>query len=194
MKKTKILSVFLLLLLILITASACKRSKSKGALSGEAQKICGSWAYNHEKEKAVAVFHEDGNAEYEGKKYTFECDNEFIHMKDHDGDELQIRYVKDKDGIYLYTKKTYSFNGDEEPDGLIGEWICAETNWSFYFSTAGTFLEDGYFPGYYTVDKEKSTIKLKYTETFEDTLCYYQLNGKELTIEYPWRMVPTSAE
>lgn len=57
--------------------------KNATAKSNEA--ICGSRAYTHDKETAIAVFHKDGIAKYEGKDYSFECDSQFIKLKDKDG-------------------------------------------------------------------------------------------------------------
>jgi hypothetical protein len=62
------------------------------------------------------------------------------------------------------------------------------------FTDKGTFLEDGYFPGYYTVDEANSTLKLVYNDQFEDTICYFRLEGDKLYIEYPWPMVKMSSK
>ncbi len=190
MKKTKLITIFLVIVLILLAMTAC--GKNNTALSEEAQKICGSWAYNHDKETAIAVFREDGTAQYEGKDYSFECDGQFIQLKDKKGDTIQLRYAFNDEGIYLYSNNTYTFSGEGEPDGLVGEWSCAEKKWSYSFTEQGTFMEDGFFPGYYTVDDKNSTFKLVYNDQFEDTVCYFQLEGNKLSIEYPWRMVKMS--
>lgn len=157
-----------------------------------AKSIYGSWAYTHDKETAIAVFHEDGTAQYEGKDYTFECESQFIKLKDTDGKTIQLRYEFDDEGMYLYSNNTYTYSGEGEPDGLVGEWSCAEKNWTYTFTETGTFMEDGFFSGHYTVDDENSTFKLVYDDEFEDTVCYFQLEGNELHIEYPWRMVKIS--
>ena len=189
MKKTKVLSTFFVVVLMLLTA--CSK-KERVALSEEAVDICGSWAYIHDKETAIAVFREDGTAQYEGKDYTFDCDSMFIKLTNKDSETIQLRYALDDEGMYLYSNNTYIYSGDSKPDGLVGEWTCAENNWTYSFSEAGTFLEDGYFPGYYTIDNENSTFKLVYNDQFEDTICYFQMDDNKLHIEYPWRMVEIS--
>lgn len=194
MKTTKFLPIFFAIVLILLLMTACGKNENDTANSNETLEICGSWAYIHDKETAIAVFREDGIAQYEGKDYSFECDSQFIKLKDTDGETIQLRYVLDDEGMYLYSKNTYTFTGEGEPDDLVGEWSCAEKNWSYSFTEAGTFMEDGYFSGYYTVDDEKSTFKLVYNDQFEDTVCYFQLKENKLYIEYPWRMVRISAK
>jgi hypothetical protein len=192
MKTIKYLPAFFAVVLVLLSMTACGKIKNATALSNEALGICGSWAYIHDKETAIAVFREDGTAQYEGKDYSFECDSQFIKLKDKDGETTQLRYTLDDEGIYLYSNNTYTFSGDGEPDGLVGKWSCAEKNWSYTFTEEGTFLEDGYFPGEYTVDNENSTFKLVYNDQFEDTVCYFRLEENKLHIEYPWRMVKKS--
>ncbi len=192
MKTTKFIPTFFVVVLMLLLITACGKNENDTAISNEVLGICGSWAYIHDKETAIAVFHEDGIAQYEGKDYSFECDSQFIKLKDTDGETIQLRYVLDDEGMYLYSNNTYTFSGEGEPDGLVGEWSCAEKNWSYSFTEAGTFMEEGYFPGYYTVDDENSTFKLVYNDQFEDTVCYFQLEENKLHIEYPWRMVRIS--
>ncbi len=63
--------------------TAC--GKNAPAKSNEAKGICGNWAYTHDKETVIAVFHKDDTAQYEGKDYSFECDSQFIKLKDKDG-------------------------------------------------------------------------------------------------------------
>ncbi|MBB2183961.1 hypothetical protein H0486_13860 [Lachnospiraceae bacterium MD1] len=187
MKKTKLLLAFFTSVLILLLMTACGKNNSD--LSKEALKIVGSWAYIHDKETAIAVFSKDGTAEYEGKDYSYVCDSQFIKLKNTDGEMIQLRYLLDDEGMYLYSNNTYSFSGTGKPDGLIGEWECPEKNWSYFFTDKGTFMEDGYFTGYYTVDDKNSTFKLVYNDQFEDTVCYYTLDNDKIKIEYPWRMV-----
>lgn len=192
MKRDNILPAFLAVVLMLLLLTACDKNKSDIVLSNEAQKICGSWAYIHDKETAIAVFREDGTAKYEDKGYSFECDSQFIKLKDKDGETIQLRYVLDDEGMYLYSNNTYTFSGEGEPHGLVGDWSCAEKKWSYTFKEDGLFLEDGIFSGNYTVDDENSTFKLVYNDPFEDTVCFFVLKENKLQIEYPWRMVSTS--
>ncbi len=192
MKKIKLLITFLAIMLILLTLTACGKKENDTVISKEAQAISGSWAYIHDRETAIAVFHKNGTAEYEGEEYTFECDSQYIMLKNKDGETKQLRYTLDDEGMYLYSNNTYTFSGEGEPSGLVGEWSCKEKNWTYTFTETGTFMEDGFFPGYYTVDDQNSTFKLVYNDQFEDTVCYFSLDGDKLCIEYPWRMVKMS--
>ncbi len=189
MKMTKFMATFLAIVLMLLLMTACGKNEKDTAISDEALKICGSWAYNHDKETAIAVFNEDGTAQYEGKDYSFDCNSQFIKLKNSDGETIQLRYTLDDEGMYLYSNNTYTFSGEGEPSGLVGEWSYTEKHWSYSFTEEGTFMEDGIFTGYYTVDDKNSTFKLVYNDQFEDTVCYFQLEGNKLNIEYPWRMV-----
>lgn len=194
MKILKFLPIVFIVLFLLLLMTACGMNKKVTAISDKAMRICGSWAYIHDKDTAIAIFHGDGTAQYEGKDYSFECDSQYIKLKDADGEITQLRYTLDDEGMYLYSNNIYTFCGEGEPDGLVGEWSCAGKNWSYSFTEAGTFLEDGYFPGYYTVDDENSTFQLVYNDQFEDTVCFYRLEGGKLYLEYPWRMVRISAK
>jgi hypothetical protein len=194
MKTTKLPLTIFAVVLMLLLMTACSKNKNDPAKSDEALEIYGSWAYNHDKETAIAVFLEDGTAQYEGKDYSFECDSQFIKLTNTDGETKQLRYVLDDEGMYLYSNNTYTFSGEGEPDDLVGEWTCADKNWTYSFTETGTFMEDGYFSGNYTVDDENSTFKLVYNGEFEDTVCYFQLEENKLYIEYPWPMVRTSTK
>ncbi len=195
--KTKRFVKTIVSVLPILLMTACGWSgdtKSDVSLSEEAETICGSWAYIHDKETAIAVFEKDGTAKYEGKKYSFDCDSRYIWLKDAEDNTLRLRYIMDDEGMYLYQNTTYIYSKEGEPEGLVGQWTCPETNWSFEFTDSGTFLEDGFFSGNYTVDEKSETFKLIYNDKFEDTICYYHTEGNELDIEYPWRMVRTDAE
>ncbi len=192
MKTTKFLPTLFVVLLMLLLMTAC--DKNDTAKSDEELEICGSWAYKHDKETAIAVFREDGTAKYEGKDYSFESDSQFIKLKNTEGEIVELRYALDDEGMYLYSNNTYTFSGEGKPDGLVGEWTCADKNWSYSFTKTGTFNEDGYFSGSYTIDDENSTFKLVYNDEFEDTVCYFQLEVNKLHIEYPWRMVRMNAK
>lgn len=192
MKTIKFLPIIFAVVFIVLLVAACGKNENGNDKSNEALGIYGSWAYIHDKEKAIAVFREDGTAQYEGKDYSFECESQFINLKDKNGETTQLRYTLDDEGMYLYSNNTYTFSGEGEPSSLVGEWSCAEKNWSYSFTEAGTFLEDGFFSGNYTVDDENSTFKLVYKEQFEDTVCYFRCEENKLRIEYPWRMVKIS--
>lgn len=209
MSTRKVLTTGMALIGIMLLLTGCGNNKAETSnvgigsnadalfnneLSEDVPDICGSWGYIYDKETAVAVFYENGTARYEGKDYSYVNDNQFIWLKDAGGEMICLRYIPDDEGIYLFKSTTYTFSGEGKPNGLVGEWSCTEKNWSFTFTNTGTFLEDGYFPGSYTVDSEKSTFSLMYKDDFEDTTCYFQLDGNQLIIEYPWRMVKTSTK
>lgn len=151
--------------------------------------LLGRWAYVHDTENAALVFETTGYAVLDGEPYTYEYDDQFIKLTAMDGTVTNMRYVADNKGMYIYKHTTYTYTGSGAPNGLIGNWECKEKKWLFEFSDKGTFMEDGYFPGYYSVDEENGTFKLMYNDHFEDTECYYSIDGNELSIEYPWRMV-----
>lgn len=180
MGKSKRLFLILVSLCIITILTACK--KEEGSMSGK-------WAYNHDKDTTILSF--NGNkAEYKGVKYTYTSDDKFITFKDDKSNELKVRYERDKEDMLVYEKNVYTYSGEENPSGIVGIWKNAANNWSFEFTEDGTFMEDGYFPGHYDYDSEAGTVKLMYNDHFQDTICYLTLNGKELSIEYPWRMVP----
>ncbi len=149
--------------------------------------IVGKWAYIHDKETAVLELKSNGSAVYNNEKYSFTEDGQYIILSS-GKDKQKLRYELVKDDLYLYEPATYIYASEGEPDGLIGVW-ANENKWSYEFTKEGTFREDGYFPGYYTVDEANSTIKLVYNDHFEDTTIYYSLDGNRLLVEYPWRMV-----
>ncbi len=192
MRTTRAYSIVIFVLLVL-SLTACGNN-GENSLSAQARNVCGSWAYIHDRETPVAVFHENGSAEYDDVRYSFECEDGFILLTDKKGNTTKVRYELDDDGMLLYRSTKYSYSGDTKPDGLIGQWTCPETSWTFEFTGAGTFLEDGYFPGLYTLDEQNKTFTLIYNDQFEDTVCYYSLEGDMLCIEYPWRMVKTATK
>lgn len=160
-------------------------------LSADAEAIVGSWAYIHEKDVEIAGFRKNGTAKYEGKSYRFESDGEYISLTDRKGSVQTIRYRITDDGMYLYKRTTYTYDGADAPKGLIGHW-SNPNNWSFEFTEQGTFMEDGYFPGLYEADEEAGTVRLVYNDQFEDTVCYFEVDGNTLYMEYPWKVVPTT--
>ncbi len=158
------------------------------ALSPQAQALQGKWAYIHDDQTTVLWLKENGTAVFHDKKYTYDCTDTTIVLTD-GGKETALRYQWDGDDIYLYEQTIYTYDGTDTPDGLVGKWVSEENNWSFEFTKQGTFDEDGYFPGHYTVDEAEGTFKLMYNDPFEDTTCYYRIDGSNLLIEYPWHMV-----
>lgn len=148
--------------------------------------LCGRWAYNHDPETVVLELKNNGKAVLDGKKCSYKVDGDFLVFSG--GANERCRYVLDKDGLLFYKTTTYTFDGEIQTD-LVGKWKDESDNWSFEFTDKGTFMEDDYFPGYYVENTEEHTIKLIYNDHFEDTVCYYSIEGDELTLEYPWRMV-----
>lgn len=170
------------ILMLLMTACA-----ANAPLSQQAQALLGKWGYIHDDQTAVLTLKDSGKAVFHEKEYTFDCDDTFITLTNAQGEEWQLRYLKNDESFYIYEQTTYTCEGSH--DGLIGKWVSEKDHWSFEFTDKGTFDEDGYFPGHYTVDEAQGTFKLMYNDPFEDTVCYYQINGDELFVEYPWQMV-----
>lgn len=178
----RLVAIFLIAVLMLLAGCGA------ASVSEQAQAITGKWAYIHDEETVILRLKSDGVASFHDKDYTYDCDDEYIYLKAED-DELALRYKVDGDKLYIYEQTTYKYDGEGEPEGLIGQWSCAEKKWKFEFTDDGTFMEDGYFPGYYIVDEAEGSFKLIYNDQFEDTVCYYKITGDELMLEYPWCMV-----
>lgn len=180
MNKRKFVSLLLIVSILSLCLIGCgKKSDSKQV---------GKWAYIHDTETAVLILKEDCSAIFKGKSYSFEDDGSYLTLKA-SNEELKMKYEMVNGDMYLYETNVYTYVGDGTPDGLVGVWRNAPNKWEFEFTDKGTFKEDTYFPGYYTVNEENSSIKLVYNDHFEDTIILYSINGNELTIQYPWRMV-----
>ena len=160
---------------------------AQAELSSQAQELCGKWAYIHDEATTVLELKNNGKAEFHEEKYSWNCDDTFLSLTS-GGETLHLRYAWDGEDIYLYEQTTYTCEGSH--DGLIGKWVSEKDNWSFEFTKNGTFNEDGYFPGHYLVDEAAGTFKLVYNDPFEDTTCYYRMEGDQVLVEYPWHMVP----
>ena len=182
-----------LLLLLAFAAAVLYGCGEKAELSASAKKLVGSWAYNHDSETEILRLKANGVAKYGDEKYSFEADESFLLLTDDKGETMSLRYEPTDDGMLLYQTAYYTYSGEGEPDGIIGTWENPN-KWSFEFTEEGTFMEDGYFPGYYMQDSENCSLKLIYTDQFEDTTIYYSQNGTELIVEYPWKMVKTGTE
>lgn len=181
LRRKYLVSVFVLIM-CLSTLTGCMTYNDNGALTGQ-------WAYNHDPKTAIIQLADGGKAVYNNKNYTYTMDDTFITLTDKSGSTIRMRYVITSDGFDLYQTTTYRYTSEGTPDGILGSWFCDETNESFEFTVNGTFNEDGYFPGYYSVDEEASSIYLVYNDHFLDTILYYHLNGDEMVIDYPWPMV-----
>lgn len=147
----------------------------------------GEWAYIHD-DQTVALKIHGSQAELDGVKCKATMNEDVLVLKAKDGTVYEIE-SGDKDGeITLYKYTTYVYDGEGEPQDLIGTWTSSE-NWSFEFTDDGTFKEDGYFPGFFIDNKEDHTFSLIYNDHFIDTVCGYTIDGNQLTVRYPWPMV-----
>lgn len=178
MKYRKQSALTALVLVILLIFTACGEIKSP--LEGE-------WAYNHEPETVILSVKGD-KAVFKGTEYTAAWSDEFLLLTAADGGTLALRYEMNKEGLLLYEPADYVFDGEGEPDGLVGLWTDPADKWSFEFTENGTFKEDGYFPGLYSLQTD-GTVKLIYNDMFPDTTLYYTIDGDTLHVEYPWQMV-----
>lgn len=178
MKCLRNLGILLLTLFLLATVGCRAKSKTGG-----------SWAYSHDPNTPVLILKSNGHAELDGESYSYSDDGTFLILKGSGDKDLKLRYVLEEDGMLLYRTTDYRYAGNGIPRNLLGLWYCSEKKWSFEFTEKGTFLEDGYFPGYYSVDENNSSITLDYMDEFRDTVCYYSLDGSVLSVEYPWKMV-----
>ena len=146
------------------------------------------WAYVHDPSTEVLRLSDNGKAEYKGDSYSYTQDDNFIKLTSKKGETLTLRYEKEDDNMILYEKSTYSYNGDEPSDGIVGLWT-QDNGWSYQFTEDGKFSEENIFFGHYVVDTEKSCIRLMYDDPIEDAYLYYTLDGDKLTVDYPWPMV-----
>ena len=172
-----------ILALLLTALSLCLiscGSREPGVLEGK-------WAYIHDKETSAFTFKGD-QAEFEGKKYTYSVDGGFIRLT-RNGESEDLRYIPTEDGMYIYLKTPYERENGTGQEGLLGKWVNREKRWSFEFRENGEFNEDGFFPGHFRLDEEASSFTLMYVDHFEDTVCYYTIEGDVLTVEYPWQLV-----
>ncbi len=145
----------------------------------------GKWAYNHDADKTAMRIEADGQAKLDGTRYTYTEDENGLLLTDRNGEEVRVKFKDNENEVFVY--KPMYFTAEGASDGVVGVWKCG--NNSFEFSSKGTFMEDGYFPGYYFVDEEKGEIKLAYTEVFEDTVIPFELTDTGLKLDYPWVMV-----
>ncbi|MDD6035899.1 MAG: hypothetical protein PUC30_06875 [Lachnospiraceae bacterium] len=186
--KIKSIVCFVLISLTLaVCAAGCKKSDIQQ--NDYEKKLLGKWAYVHDTKETVAEFKTDGSAKFEGEKYQYSSDEQFISLTDDKEETKKLRYQFDGEGMYVYIQSTYTRQPQIPGDTIVGLWKCEEKGWTFEFSDKGTFMEDGALTGYYAVDEEAGTVKLMYGEALEDTVFYYSLDEDELHIEYPWLML-----
>ena len=195
-RKQNILIILICVLLsaVLMLGGCTKENEKSTAPSNTVgHELLASWAYIHEPETEILSFMTDGIAFYHGREYSYSQDGDFLTLTDENGTETTLRFVQVREGkMLLYERTEYHYAGTSKPDGIIGYWLGGpEDRLSYEFTTKGTYLEDGTFPGYYSENPESGTIKLMYNDHFEDTLIYYSVDGDHLTIDYPWPMVKT---
>ena len=170
------------LLFLMIFGMVCC-SKAEGNKSEN----CGSWAYIHDKETEILRLDTDWTAIYHGDRYTYTEGDGYLELTGKDGEKINIRFIPQYDYMLLYEKKTYTYDGDGEPSGIVGLW--KQGNLSFEFTSKDSFIEDGVFPGHYILNESDSSIKLAYNDHFPDIYLYYGINGNELVIDYPMPVV-----
>jgi len=164
-----------------------------------------SWAYNFDKTTDILNLNTDGTASYILKVYengnqikkkqdytSYTKDDSYITLKEKNGNELKLRYVKTDEGIDLYEKTEYEAIVRKSENGLAGVWTDVNNSDYFYeFTEDGTFNEDGCFSGKYIVNEAEGTIRFVYDGDFPEALLYYTTEGNSLFVEYPWPMVIT---
>jgi len=170
-------------LIIAFTFSGCGEPKLKGALNGK-------WYYIYDLENVGLNIKDNGTAVLDSKKYDCTYDSDRIHLFGSNGTQ-DLRYtLEGENQMYLYKIASYKYQGEGTPNGLIGMWIDTDNGHSsFEFTTEGTFREDSYIPGYYTVNESEGTIFFVYNYQYYDTTIYYTLKDDILVVEYPWAMV-----
>ncbi|MBQ8032116.1 MAG: hypothetical protein IJ260_11410 [Butyrivibrio sp.] len=152
---------------------------------------CGShkeeWAYSHDPAEPVITLSDNGRCTYKGNEYTYSQDDTFITLKNDKGETIKMRYQMDGDQMTLYEESTYERFG-EDTDSVVGTWK-QDNGWSYQYLPKGEFAEENNFHGHYSVEEDKSCIKLMSDDPIEDAYLYYALNDNELTVAYPWPMV-----
>ncbi len=182
------------LMICFLPVSVCGAEQAGSPLVGE-------WAFNHNPEETVLLVREDGTAGYEGRSFLWEDDGEFLLLtEDGTGETVSLRYSAEEEKVLLYLPQVYVRVEDIPGEGLIGAWIGQETEGStFIFREDHRFLEDGTFTGTFRIETDESdpatgTFLLVYPQYFDDTLCYFRLEGNNLlTVEYPWPLVERQA-
>lgn len=189
MKKNIIIRINSIILLIMF--ALCMTSCGKKEIQQTPDEIAlhGEWYYAHDEKETVAEFSKDGSARFEGVKYQYTCDGEYINLTDKNGEVTKLRYLSDGDKMYVYIQSKYTRQPEGGGAGIVGVWRCEDKGWTFEFSNKGTFMEDGALTGYYEIDEEAHTVKLMYGEALEDTVFFYELTENELSMEYPWLML-----
>ena len=157
---------------------------------GEKDAFYGEWAYNHEPTVTTLTF-KSGSVNYKGKNYKYTDDGNGVLALTSSDESFNLRYKFDEDTLYIYEHMTYYYQGEGEPDGLVGYWLSENGRSDYEFTTEGSFREDGYIPGKYVVSDDGTYIFCVYNDMYADTRVYFTIVGNELRVEYPWAMVKT---
>ena len=181
-------TVFSALLLILILfISGAASAENAGFRPGD-------WAFNYEPGKSVLLLREDGTAVWKEQQCTWQDDGEYLHLIPENGEGISIRYQITADEALIWLPIEYRRAEGVPGEGLIGAWVGKESEGSTFIfrETDHMFLEDGTFTGTFRTDPEAGTVLLVYLQYFDDTLCYFSLEGNDvLKMEYPWPLVAT---
>lgn len=189
MNKKKIAILFVAAFTAISITGGCGKGKAVSPLDGK-------WSYIYDTETTSMKISGDSIV-LDGVKSEYRYDTDRIYLKDKKGIETGLRYELDDNGVlYLYKQSTYEYKGEGAPEGIIGYWVDTDNgNSSFEFTDQGTFREDSYIPGFYSVTetgKNEGTILFVYNDQYMDTTIYYSLKDNLLMVEYPWPMVPTT--
>ena len=165
------------------------------AVSESTQITAGDWAFIHAPEESVLLLREDRTAVFRGAECSWTGDGELIHLIPEEGGEITLRLVTTEEKTVLYIPTEYVRAEGYIREGLPGVWTGKEAGKSsFIFRDDSVFLEDGTFTGTFRVDEEAGTILLVYSQYFDDTLCYFRMDGNDaLTVDYPWTVTETQA-
>ena len=193
--------IIILIAILAVLATGCTKDEVK---------TLESWAYSFDSANEILRLCSDGSAVYQaseyqdglqvkvGKRYSsYKKDNGYLILSDPNMPELKMRYTENENGIILYEISEYKYSPEnaEPQNGLLGLWVHTGTERMFFeFTNKGTFLEDGLFPGYYEVDENNGSVKLKYNnpdDSVPATIFYYTIKDDMMTVEYPWQMVKT---
>ena len=182
-RKTFFLALAVILILSILSAAP---AESAGFRAGD-------WAFNHEPEKSALLLRDDGTAVWQGQECSWQDDGEYLHLVPENGGEILIRYQAAEGKTLIWLPAEYVRAEGIPGEGLLGAWIGKESTGStFIFREDGMFLEDGTFTGTFTVNPEEGSVLLAYIKYFDDTLCYFRLEGNDvLKMEYPWPLVET---
>ncbi len=190
MKNDVVIRMNSIILIILFTLCISGCGKQEVQQNADEIALLGEWYYVHDENETVAVFSADGSAKFEGVKYQYTCDGEYINLTDKDGAVRKLRYMSDGDKkMYVYIQSTYTRQPEGNDSGIVGVWRSEDKGWAYEFTDKGTFMEDDVLTGYYEVNEEAHTIKLMYEKALADTVFFYELAEDELSVEYPWLMI-----